>query len=289
MGELETEVAALGEQRAAAEYIEIAQKLPALLAEVSAHVLTERPGYVLERAAWLQAELCRTVSSVGRRLGYLDLARLGLSRMAVAASQSGDPRQVAVERWNRAQSLADAAHPDRAVLLVRQALKDLDDDGGQATRAVRGALHLKGAIVASRSGDASGADDWLGAAEEIAEQSGETPDYDLTFGPVNVLLHRMSASSDRDKHARALEVARRVRLPQDYPPQRAAYYWMDRARAESWTARHDDALTSLRQAKVAAPQLTRYHPGVHETVATLLRARTKAAGDLLEYARWCGV
>src|SRR5262249_54086417 len=71
LGELETEVAAIGELRAAAGYIEIAQALPSLLAEVGAHVLTERPGHALERAAWLQAELCRTVSSVGRHLGFL--------------------------------------------------------------------------------------------------------------------------------------------------------------------------------------------------------------------------
>jgi hypothetical protein len=38
-----------------------------------------------------------------------------------------------------------------------------------------------------------------------------------------------------------------------------------------------------------APQQTRYHPGVHETVTTLLRARAKAPGQLLEFANWCGV
>ncbi|QQM42814.1 helix-turn-helix domain-containing protein [Streptomyces liliifuscus] len=286
---LEATVTALNGQRARAEYIEIAHEIPSLLAEVNAHVLTQSPGYALERAAWLQAELCRTVYVVGRQIGFLDLARLALARMAVAAPGSGDPRQVAIERWDRAQLMADAARHDRGVLLVQQALRDLDDDGEQATRAVRGALHLKAAILSSRRGDTAGADEWLGEAEEIAKRTGETRDYGLVFGPVNVVIHAMSASSDRDKHARALEKARKVQLPEDYPEARAGHYWVDRARAETWTARHEDAFASLGRARKAAPQQTRYHPGVHETVATLLRARAKASGDLLEFANWCGV
>lgn len=99
----------------------------------------------------------------------------------------------------------------------------------------------------------------------------------------------MSASSDRDRHARALEKARKVRLPDDYPKARAGHYWVDRARAETWTAKHGDAFTSLAKARHVAPQQTRYHPGVHETVSTLLRARAKAPGELLEFAGWCGV
>jgi len=286
---LQAAVTELERKRARAEYIEIAHELPSLLAEANAHVLTQQPGHALEQAAWLQAELCRTVYVVGRQIGFMDLARLALSRMGVAAPQSGDPRQVAIERWDRAQLMADAARHDRGILLVQQALRDLDDDGQQATKAVRGALHLKAAILSSRRGDSAGADEWLTAAGEIAEETGETRDYGLVFGPVNVVIHAMSASSDRDKHARALEKARKVRLPDDYPEARAGHYWVDRARAETWTARHEDAFKSLGHARKAAPQQTRYHPGVHETVATLLRARTRAPGELLEFANWCGV
>lgn len=287
--ELEAAVRSLTERRAKAEYIEVAHELPALLAETGAHLLTQHSGHALERAAWMQAELCRTTYVVGRQIGFHDLARLALSRMAAVAPESGDPRQVAIERWDRAQLMADAARHDRGVLLVRQALRDLGDDRSQGTRAVRGALHLKAAILSSRTGDTAGADAWLEEAGEIARQTGETRDYGLVFGPVNVTIHAMSAASDRDKHARALEKARKVTLPSDYPEARAGHYWVDRARAETWTARHDDAFVSLRNARKAAPQQTRYHPGVHETVAALLRARQKAPGDLLEYAHWCGV
>lgn len=287
---LEAQVAKLKERRAKGEFIKIAAELPGLIAEVNAYyLLNDQPGHRREQAAALQAEVCRTMCVVGRNIGFMDLARLALSRMAVAAPLSGDPRQVAIERWYRAQLMADGARHDRGVLLVRQALKDLDDDGEQATKAVRGALHLKAAVLSSRRGDTAGADGWLEAAGEIAEETGETRDYGLVFGPVNCTLHTMSASNDRDRHARALEKARKVRLPDDYPEARAGHYWVDRARAETWTAKHGDAFASLAKARKVAPQQTRYHPGVHETVATLLRARAKAPGELLEFANWCGV
>ncbi|MFB9248717.1 hypothetical protein ACFFWE_10790 [Sphaerisporangium melleum] len=290
LGELHAEVARLEGRRARAEFIEIATGLPGLLAEINARALMhDRPGRDRERAAWLQAEAARTVYVVGRQIGYLDLARLALARMAVAARDSGDPRQVAIERWDRAQLLADAARPDRGVALVEQALRDLEDDGERPTRAVRGALHLKAAVLSSRRGDTVTADDWLGEANNIAVRTGETRDYGLVFGPVNVAIHSMAAASDRDQYGKALEKAVKVRLPEDYPPARAGHYWVDRARAEAWTAHHEEALESLYQARRIAPQQTRYHPGVRETVATLLRARQRAADRLRDFAQWSGV
>lgn len=291
LAELESEVTELRERRARAEFIEIAADLPGLIAEINCQVLLHdqsgRRDH--ERASWLQAEVGRTVYVVSRQIGFLDLARLALSRMAAAAPRSGDPRQVAIERWDRAQLFADAARHDRGVALVEQALRDLDDDGERATRAVRGALHLKGAILSSRRGDTDAAEGWLEEAEGIAGGTGETRDYGLVFGPANVAIHSMAAASDRDKHARALERAAQVRLPDDYPPARAGHYWVDRARAEAWTARHEDALSSLEKAKRVAPQQTRYQPSVHETVATLLRARAKASDPVVKFAQWCGV
>ncbi|RKN46845.1 helix-turn-helix domain-containing protein [Streptomyces hoynatensis] len=276
--------------RAAGRYLDVAQTLPALIAEVNyAVLLHDRPGRDKERVRWLQAELGRTVYVVARQIGFVDLARHALGRMAAAAPHSGDPRQVAIERWDRSQLVADAARHDRGFALVHQALKDLSDDREPATQAVRGALYLRAAVLARRSGDESTADDWLQEAGELARQTGELGDYGLVFGPANVLIHAMSASADMDRHAKALQEARRVRLPERYPAARAGAYWASRARAEAWTARPDDALASLERARHVAPQQTRYDPGVHETVGTLLRAHTRPPETLREYALWCGV
>ncbi|RCG28889.1 XRE family transcriptional regulator [Sphaerisporangium album] len=265
---LETELRGLIEKRAQGRFVEIGKDLPALIAEANHLVLLhDPPGRDRERAHWILSEVCRTVYVVTHRIGFNDLARLGLSRMAAAAAQSGDPREVAIERWNRAQLMADAARHDRGVRLVEQALRDLDDDGEVATQAVRGALHLKAAVLTGRQGDPDGAEDWLGEATRIAEQTGETPAYEVVFGPTNCLIHGMAMASDRDRHGKALERAAKVRMPNGYPAARAGHYWVDRARAEVWTARHAEAMESLETARHVAPDQTRYHPSVHETVA----------------------
>lgn len=277
-------------RRGEGKFVEVAQELPALITEANhLALLNDSPGHTRERAHWALSEVCRTVYVVAHRIGFNDLARLGLSRMSVAAAKSGDPREVALERWNRAQLMADAACHDRGVRLVRRALRDLDDDGGRDTKAVRGALHLKAAVLASRQGDFGEAEGWLSEAEEIARQTGETAAYEVVFGPANCTIHAMAMASDRDRHARALQRAEKVHMPKGYPAARAGHYWVDRARAEVWTAKPEEALVSLEKARTIAPDLTRYHPTVHETVAALLRARAKAPDPLLRLAQWCGV
>ncbi|RKN05548.1 XRE family transcriptional regulator [Streptomyces radicis] len=287
---LEAEVRALDDKREAGQQFELAEALPALISEVNhATLLHDRPGRDRERAYWLQAELGRTTYVATRRLGFVDLARHALGRMSAAAPHSGDPRQVAIERWDRARLLGDGARHDKGYRLVRQALRDLDDDGATGTRAVRGALYLEASVLARRAGAAGAVSDLLGAAGELAQQTGELDDYGLVFGPANVSIHTMSVAADQEEHGEALRVAEALRLPDDYPKARAASYWASRARAEAWTARHDEALRSLVTAREVAPQQTRYHPGVHETVGTLLRARRAPSDELREYAAWCGV
>lgn len=288
---LGTAVADLQATRVQGLYLDVAQELPGMISEVNhAALLHDREGtHDRERARWLQAELGRTVYVVAHMIGYMDLARHALGRMSAAALHSGDPRQVAIERWDRSQLLADAARHDRGFVLIQQTLGELEDDGEDATRAVRGALYLRAAVLARRSGDTSTADDWLREASELAGRTGELPHYQLVFGPANVVIHAMSALADRDDHAEALRQARSVHLPESYPASRAGAYWASRARAETWTAHHEEAQRSLTEARRVAPQQTRYHPGVHETIGTLLRARQRAADPLREFAQWCGV
>lgn len=287
---IEGDVGRLYDLRVKARFTEIAEDLPGLISELAlATQLHATAGRDRERAYAARAEICRTAAIVAYRIGYMDLARLALSRMGVAAPQSGDPRQVAIERYERAQMAADSSRLDRGVSLMRHALRELDDDGTRQTRAVRGTLQLRAATLSARGGDEGSAADWIGEAAELAERTGETRDYALAFGPLNVRLHEISAAGDQNDYDQALAVASDVRLPDDYPPTRAAHFWIDKANAETWTAQQDEALKSLLAARSASPQLTRYHHSVHETVATLLRARPRVSDDLRDYALWCGV
>ncbi|WP_433892463.1 helix-turn-helix domain-containing protein [Streptomyces sp. CA-111067] len=281
---LESDVRRIRTLRAEAAFTEIADQLPGLISELALVTQLHHAGRDRERAYAAQAEISRTAAIVAYRTGYMDLARLALVRMAIAAPQSGDPRQVAIERYERAQIAADSSRLDRGVSMMVHALRDLDDDGEQATRAVRGTLQLRAATLSARRGDKAGAASWLGEAAELAHATGETRDYTLAFGPLSVRLHEISAAADQNDYDAALDVADQVRLPEDYPPTRAAHFWIDRAHAEVWTARPGKAFSSLLEARDVSPQLTRYHHSVRETMATLLRARQRAGDELREFA-----
>lgn len=290
------QVAAL---RARGAFGDVAETLPELIADTATAVqLHTVPGRERERAHALQAEVARTTAIVAYRLGYMELARLALARMAVAAPQSGDPRQVAVERYERAViTHAEASRPDRGVALVVRALRDLDDDGDPTTAAVRGTLLLRASALAAVQGQGAEAEDWLGQAHDLAmagveadaAQSPPGSRYALAFGELNVQLGRLDVAMYRDDHEEAVRVAEDVRLPDSYQPTRVAGFLIRKASAEAWTARHSEALASLERAREVAPQLTRYHPEVHETVGTLLRARQRAADPLRQFAAWSGV
>ncbi|MFJ2176245.1 helix-turn-helix domain-containing protein [Streptomyces sp. NPDC087851] len=278
--------------RERAELGQLASVLPGLLEELAHAVhLHDRPGRDRELLHWCQAEAARGVWRVAYRIGEMHLARLALSRMSSAAAGSGDPRQVAIERWMRAQTSFEGGRPglDVGLRLLHQALRDLDDDGDVHTQAVRGSLYLKGSILASRQGDADGSNTWLAEAKRLAERTGETSSYELTFGPTNVAQHGVAAAADRDDHGKALELADEVHLPEGYPPGRAGHFYIDLARAQVWTAQHDAAFHSLLKAKAAAPQQTRHHPQVHETAAALRRARARVPDPLRDFSLWCGV
>ncbi|WP_217196591.1 helix-turn-helix domain-containing protein [Streptomyces buecherae] len=291
-------VSALSRLRAKGEFAQVAEGLPEAIAATTLAVQTHTaPGATRERAHYLQAEVARTTAILAYRLGYMDLARLALARMAAAAPHSGDPRQVAVERYERAViTHAETSRPDRGVALVKQALRDLEEDGDPQTSAVRGTLLLRASALSAVQQKKSAASDWLEQAAEVVA-AGERADaaqdppgtrYALAFGELNVSLGRLDVALLQDDHETAVRVASEVRLPTTYQPTRAAGFLIRKAAAEAWTARHDAALDSLLQARQAAPQLTRYHPDVHQTVGTLLRARQRAADPLRQFAEWSG-
>lgn len=294
LDDLADRVAEASRARARGDFGVVAEALPQLITDTASAALEAPAGAVRERAYYLQAEVARTTAIVAYRLGFMGLARLALSQMAAAAPHSGDPRQVAVERYERAQMThAEGSRPDRGLALVRRALRDLPADGTPETHAVRGSLLLRAAALAAAQRDHTAARDWLGEAEDLASAAADAESggarYALAFGELNVSLGRMDIAMYQDDHESAVRAAAEVRLPEDYQPTRVAGYLIRKAAAQAWTARPEDALVSLLHARTAAPQLTRYHPEVHETVGALLRARRRASDPVREYAQWSGV
>ncbi len=102
-------------------------------------------------------------------------------------------------------------------------------------------------------------------------------------------MDRGAIEMELGNHGKAVKLAREVRVPQGYPPDRIGHHYIDTARAQLWAGDRDGAMASLQRARRIAPQKTKYHPSVRETVAALVHASHHAPDNLIGYANWVGV
>ncbi|HZG04161.1 MAG TPA: helix-turn-helix transcriptional regulator [Streptomyces sp.] len=271
-----------------ARLYQAAASLPGLLTDLTVSC-RERPGTELWRA---MASACRSAHDVATKLGHYDLAVIALDRMGWAADRAGDPLLGAVRQYKRALSYRsrDAQHRiglrmvDYGHALVGQA------ERGTEALAVAGQLHLGAAVIAARAGDRSAVEEHLAQAGETAARTGEVGAVHwLSFGPANVGAHEVFARLELREFDEALAVARAVRPPRGWAASRRAALLVDVARAEMETGRVEASLTSLMKARRLAPQQTRFHPRVRETVEGLLQSRRRFPDTLTRMASWVGV
>lgn len=265
-----------------------ARQLPAVIMELTT-AASRTPSTELWRAL---ASTYRTAHDLAVKLGYYDLSSVALDRMDWAAQRASDPCLAAVRQYMRAlvyfregeytigQRLIAAGHE-----LVDQA------PGGREAEAVAGQLHLGGTVIAARARDDEALTAHLAQAAEIADRIGDASDVHwLSFGPVNVRMHRISADVERRHYDEALVQARAMKeLPASVPTSRRAHFLIDRARSEMETGRTDAALKSLFAARRAAPEQTRYHPGARETISGLVHLSRRAPDTLTNLAAWVGM
>jgi transcriptional regulator with XRE-family HTH domain len=225
------------------------------------------------------------------QLGHLDLSHLADERSRAAAARGNDPVRACVAEWNHALILLfDGAYQaglrsiDRACTFVEPA------PAGEATTAVRGALHLRGAILAARTTNRPLADTHLAEAAALAAPGqDEANHYGTKFGLPNVDIHRVAVPVELADGTTAVSRSDSVRLPDNTAPSRSGHYWIDLARG--WLLHGDRrrCLDSLQTARRIAPQLTRYHPQVHETVQALACNDARSTNSLAHFATWCGI
>ncbi|MGH3820860.1 MAG: helix-turn-helix domain-containing protein, partial [Pseudonocardiaceae bacterium] len=102
-------------------------------------------------------------------------------------------------------------------------------------------------------------------------------------------LHWVAVPVELSDGTTAVARAGRVQHPERDEPCRAGRYWIDVARAWTLYGARAQALDALNRARRLAPQLTRYHPQVHETVHLLAETDRRATDSLAGFARWIGV
>lgn len=267
LDQLAAEVPKLQRMLQGALHVQLGAKLPAVITELSAHAHeTDSP------RAW--RILNRTVEiavSLSRRLGYNDLAALGVEHAVRTAARSDDPNLSLVAHLSRSQLLMDMGAWTPGLKLVGLAARQIDRSTPHS-QTVYGALHLRAAILAARAGDGSQAWDHHGEAVEVAEElPARTPDpYGILFTRWNAAIHGAAVAVELEDFDEAIRRDRTVALPPSATATRRAHHEIDMGRALVSTGQWDHALRRLLSAERAAPQMTRYHPMARESVGRLI-------------------
>lgn len=264
-----------------------ARALPGTIAELT-HTAWSTPSTQLWQAL---ASTYRTAHDITVKLGYYDLSAVALDRMAWAAERASDPCLGAVRQYMRAlvyfregeytigQRLVASGHG-----IVGQA------EPTREVLAVTGQLHLGASVICARADDQAAVDRHIKEARDISKRTGDASDVHwLSFGPTNVALHRMSAAVEMGQYDEALTQARKIRLPASLATSRRAHFLIDRARTEMETGLTDKALEHLVEARKAAPEQTRYHPGARETIRGLVHLSRRTPDTLNHMASWVGL
>ncbi|MBO0890500.1 MAG: helix-turn-helix transcriptional regulator, partial [Acidothermales bacterium] len=255
LSELGDDVERTGELRRACRFTRLAAMLPGLLDEltyvVAAHPTSE--GYALLAEAFYAAEC------LGSGLGYDDVYVLGVERVSWAAEHAADPLWIGAARWGRAGTLMRDGGHAHGLRLLEATRDDITDHDHVDALALVGSLHLRSALLASRSARAD--DTWahLAEAREIAARVGDGNAYELAFGPSNTTVTGVAVAVELADDVRALELADTADAL-SVPAERYGHHFLDLARAHLMHGNRDTALTMLQRGRRVAPEQLRYHP-----------------------------
>ncbi|MFE0106342.1 helix-turn-helix domain-containing protein [Streptomyces sp. NPDC059009] len=264
-----------------------AQALPGVIAELTSTAWTE-PSTALWRAL---ASTYRTAHDITVKLGYYDLSAVALDRMDWAAARASDPCLAAVRQYMRALVYFREGEYSIGQRLIISGHRIIDQAGRtREALAVTGQLHLGASVIAARADDEHAVNRHLAEAKQLAERTGDASDIHwLSFGPANVALHRMSTAVEMRHYDDALKQGRKMVLPPALATSRRAHFLIERAHTEMETGHTEAALHSLVDARRAAPEQTRYHPGARETITGLVHLARRTPDTLNHMAAWIGL
>jgi transcriptional regulator with XRE-family HTH domain len=292
LSELSAAVAHASQLRHEVSLGQLGMEVPGLLEELRAttYILS---GHSRERAFGLLAECYYAASQLAYNLGYTDLSSLAVDRYEWAAAQSGDELAVLVGDYRRAGELISAADWSSALRLLEGSRSRIQDQLGKddaPTLATWGNLHLKSGLAAARAGQRDLADAHLADARETATRIGaDRDDYRLCFGPTNVNIWSVSLAVEMLDGTEAVKRASQFELPAGTPRERVGHHWIDLARGQLYHGDRRRALVALQHARQIAPNQTRYHPMVHETIRVLVHQEHRRSDTLSGFARWIGL
>lgn len=282
---LRPQVEQVGRWRHAAAYDKIVHALPDLVDQLLVAGLRDgAPAYALLTTA------LRAANTLGHKTGHYDLSLLATNYMVWAASQADDPLLTATTQYVRSAALARLGATDQAVRLTDRTIAEVEplatDEAGAA---VLCALHMRRAGLASTAYDADATDTHFAEARNLAERVGDRQVMGTVVGPTNVKLWELSSAVDLGRVPKALEIAESTSLPGDYPRERIAHFWLDKARAHLSAGDPDQAIDALQSARVVAPEYFRKSRAVKTAIKTTAAQQKRAGGGLPALANYAGI
>ncbi|MFF5485760.1 helix-turn-helix domain-containing protein [Streptomyces virginiae] len=263
---------------------EAARVLPGVIAE-----LTSTAWSTPSTDAWRAlASAYRSAHDIALKLGFYDLSTVALDRMDWAAERASDPCLAAVRQYKRALVHSKSGEYRTGERLIEAGLRVLEQAEESRERlAVTGQLHLGASVIAARAEDRAAVDRHISEARTLAKRTGDASGVHwLSFGPMNVAVHAMSALTQMGQYDDALTAARKIRPSTTFATSRRAHFLIYRARAEMETGNATRALASLAEARQAAPEQTRYHPSTQETIRGLVHMARRTPESLSHLAAW---
>ncbi|MFM9629592.1 helix-turn-helix domain-containing protein [Streptomyces galilaeus] len=274
--------------RLAAQYTRIAHQLPELLAEL-ARAYHQAPSHERTTVAQLMVSAYRSADAVAYKFGARDLSARLVDLMRGTVPEAEDPLLSAAVAYVRTETFFAAQAHAPGLRALELALDGAPAATEESQIAVRGALHMRAAVIAGRAKNVSAAQTHLHEARTLGDLVAEDVYYGTAFGPESVRIHEVSvAVSLGDDHVgKALAVAREWKPPTDLPAERRSGFYIELARAQLWTGEAEHAFESLKVARHIAPQHTREHPWVREDAAKLRRLKRADSETLTNFAEWC--
>lgn len=274
-------------------YQESSRLLPELIRQLHRAAAAATEGYASERAHERLAFAYSCALYCLHRLGSPVTARAA-ERGLVAAPRSDDPLLVAFADTNRAVPLVyRGSYPVAKRVIARARAAAESEPGEPAAFAVRGAMHLRSAIVAARRHDTPTAEQHLAEARDLARRvpdlGADADHYDTGFSATNVEFHAVAAAVELGDGTTAVGRGVELVVSDTVVRSRRGHHHIDMAVAWLLHGDRDRAFDQLNLARELTPQQTRYHPRVRELVSTIARTDRRRTDSLTGFARWIGL
>lgn len=265
-----------------ARYDQLVAAVPKLLRDTR----SAETGHGAEGAGLL-AQAYQIVSSVTRKLGAFDLARLAAERSITLAPRADDPLLAGTGTTRFANALLGAddrrAAFEANIVMAHRLAPDGPTWADPDRVSVYGSLLLQAAMAAAHLGDNTSVGELLREARVAAKALGSDDNrYRTSFGPTNVELHRAASAVELGEGRQALAVHGRLgrRRLDGLLPERRAQHLIDISRGHLLVGELSHAGEALVEAERLAPTEIRARPVAHDVMGELLR-RTKGVPSSL--------